>query len=103
VTIVQSQGPAEDISTVTHSHLEQAKKNLRQIDLLGLLEDLDDFRKRIQDALHRKLYIGIHNRNPAPRSVSKQALDINATQRIAKICEPDIELYEFAKELLMKG
>lgn len=103
VTIFQSEGPAREISTVTRSHLEEAKNNLRRISLLGLLEDLDDFQDRLQSALDRKLYIGVHNRNPAPKSKSNQDLDDYTIQRIAKICEPDIEVYKFAQDLLRKG
>lgn len=103
LSIFQSEGQDKGLTDVTRSMVTQAKQNLERVHLLGLLEELDQFQSRIENMLDRKLWIGFQNRNPAPSTVRDKPLDSNTRQRIAELCAPDIEIYQYAQELLRRG
>ena len=80
--------------------IEAAKENLRKFDVVGLLEEKEKFHNALSQLLGIKmLKLALRfkhvNKNPAPSQ------DVSSDQRkiIEKICEPDIEIYEFARKL----
>ena len=95
-----SEAPAEDSRVTMASMIAEAKQNLERIQILGLLEELEDFLRRLGDVLGRRLYVGHLNRNPAPRAALDRKLDETTLRRIAALCEPDREIYEHARHLL---
>jgi hypothetical protein len=95
-----SEAPAGDSSVATASMIAEAKQNLERIHVLGLLEEFEDFLRRLGDVLGRRLYVGHLNRNPAPRGARDPQLDETTLRRIAALCEPDREIYEHARYLL---
>lgn len=97
-----SEAPFDIGCDITSSMLADAKKNITRVNVLGLLEEFDDFIKRLNDTLGRTLYVGHHNSNPAPKPANRQSLDKATLCRIESLCEPDLELYQHARHLLGK-
>ena len=73
--------------------IQAAKENLARFDIVGFLEYLDSTNKIFKQISQLKLEIPHQNKNP------KQNYQLNEEElaKINRICEPDIEIYEYAK------
>lgn len=78
--------------------LERAKQNVARLDVVGLVEDLPAFAREVGRSLETPLFLQHANRSPAKRrpgdSVPARLMD-----KIRELCQPDIELYEYARGL----
>jgi len=78
------------------SRIEIAQQNLLKLDLVGFLEELEDFKIRFKKQFGLSLRIPHKRKNPVPKpQISPHVLD-----EIKEICQPDIEIYEFMKSYL---
>lgn len=77
--------------------LNHAKANLKDIDIIAILEDFDFSIAILKKFLGRNFYIPHLNSNPAKKYIDR----INKQQlmKIAKMCETDLEIYEYAKQI----
>lgn len=78
--------------------MELAKRNLRSFDVVGFLEDLGEFCDTFEERTGAELKILHRNKNPAPKRRRREEMTDAARQRIRELCEPDLELYETARE-----
>lgn len=78
--------------------INQAKENLKRFEIVGFLENLGDFTKKLNDRFHVKLKIAKKNQNPAPSSIRKSVLTPELIERITEVCQPDIQVYKYAVE-----
>jgi hypothetical protein len=74
-----------------------AKDNLSKFHLVGFLEELNTFVLNFKNEFDLNLKMPHQNKNPAPN----QEVDSSLIDQIKKICEPDIEFYEYAKEKIL--
>ncbi len=78
--------------------LKRSKENIKKIDLIGFLEDLDSFSSSFQKKTGIKLRIPHKNRTKD--LVAEQSFDKETINRIQEICKSDIEIYNFARNRL---
>lgn len=74
--------------------IKTAKNNLSKFQVVGFLENMDVFVSDFKSNFGLNLRVPYKNKNP----VCNPKLDGNIVNKIRKICEPDIELYEYARE-----
>jgi len=83
--------------------IARAKENVKSFDEIGLLEDMESFQKSVFENIGVKIRIPHKRDNPA-----KQRKDVledykevknspSVRNRIAEICQPDLELFEFIR------
>lgn len=88
-----------DPSEPVPDHLrERARENLRRFDVVGIVEQMDAFRREFRDRFDVELDPRHRNTSPAPEGSDE--IDRELRERIREICEPDLELYEFARDQL---
>ncbi len=78
------------------NRIEMAKQNLLKLDLVGFLEDLENFKRRFKQQFGLTLRIPHENKNP----VEKPHVEPHLLEVIKENCQPDIEIYEFMKSHL---
>jgi hypothetical protein len=79
--------------------IERAKDCLKRFSVIGFLEDLDDFVKNFEDRFLVNLQIEKKNKNPASKDYQESVVSPGLLEKISAICQPDIEVYEFASNL----
>ncbi len=84
-----------DFNNLSH-RIEMAKQNLLKVDLVGFLEDLEDFKRRFKQQFGLTLRIPHKNKN----TVKKPHIEPHFLELIKENCQPDIEIYEFMKSHL---
>jgi hypothetical protein len=72
-----------------------AKKNMKMFDLVGFAEDLEGFRSRFADLFGPRPLISRHN----AAKLAKPDVDGDARQKLEMLCEPDREVYEYARQM----
>lgn len=73
--------------------IARAQENLACFSVVGLLEDLENFKTAIKQQFGIALSIAHKNKNPAPT----QQADPEILEKIRQICAPDIAVYEYVK------
>lgn len=86
-----------DFNNLSH-RIEMAKQNILKLDLVGFLENLDDFKLRFKQRFGLTIRIPYKNKNP----VAKPHVEPHLLKAIKENCKPDIEIYEFMKSHLFK-
>ncbi|MFB6375263.1 MAG: sulfotransferase family 2 domain-containing protein [Bradymonadaceae bacterium] len=76
--------------------LARAKANLRRFEIVGFVEQLDEFAREFRERLGGDLRLIRVNRTPDDARRSEVPDEIRA--RIREMCQKDIELYEFARD-----
>jgi len=76
--------------------ISRAKDNLNKFEIIGFLEDLDSFSSKFSDHFHVNLNIGKKNQSPAPKQYRRSTIAPELLERIAEVCQPDIQVYEYA-------
>jgi hypothetical protein len=89
-------GTSEQDDYTSASAIRRAKDNLSKFHIVGFLEHLSAFIAEFEKQVGLKLKIPHQRRNP----VSNPSVDAVIMSEIEKICAPDIELYEYAKNSL---
>jgi hypothetical protein len=87
---------SEDYSSA--EAVERAKRNLHKFDIVGILEDMDDFKDQFRKRFHAPLNVPTINRNPKPEAHQKAVITPAVEKRIHEICEPDREVYRYARD-----
>ncbi|MEQ9233777.1 sulfotransferase family 2 domain-containing protein [Coleofasciculus sp. E2-BRE-01] len=77
--------------------IQTAKNNLSKFQVVGFLENMDVFVSVFKSKFGLNIRVPYKNKNP----VSHPKIDGNMVDKIRKICEPDIELYEYARETFL--
>lgn len=80
--------------------VEKSKENLRQINLIGILEELEDFKTLFYRKTSVKLRIP--HKNKMENLTEKQSFNEATMHRIREICKHDIDLYNFARNRIRK-
>ena len=91
-------GVSDQIDYTSSATIQQAKDNLSSFHVVGILENLSVFVAEFENKTRLKLRIPHKRKNPVPNPEIDSAL----VSEIQKICTPDIEVYEYAKDKLLK-
>lgn len=79
--------------------IERAKENLNCFKVIGFLENLDEFADKFDEKFHVRLQIAEKNKSPASKDHQKATLTAELLEEVTKVCKPDIEVYEYARNL----
>lgn len=90
-------GIREDYNYQSKEAIEKAKDNLRKFDVIGLLDDVEGFCSKFEDASHLKLKV-VH-RNKSRKDSDK--IDDVIRNKIKEVCKPEIEIYNYATKNLI--
>lgn len=82
--------------------INRAKENLKLFKIVGFLENLDVFSKEFYDLFRVHLQIMKENQNPAPKEYQKTTITPEILKRITEICQPDMQVYEYATDYFRK-
>jgi len=82
--------------------IARAKENLHKFRIVGCLEYQEDFIRQFEEQFGRRLKI--RNFNPSPKSKAhcRSVITEEIEEKIKEICKPDIEIYQYAVENLVK-
>lgn len=80
--------------TDPHEKLRIAQDNLLKFSTIGFLEDLSDFRQRLQKKFGLAIKVPHKNKNPAP----KQQVEDSTMRKIEDICKFDLMLFAYARD-----
>ena len=81
--------------------IDRAKENVKRFDEIGLLEDMESFRRSVHENIGVRIGIPHKRDNPAKQrndvlNAYKEAKNSQRMRnRIADICQPDLELFNF--------
>jgi len=74
-----------------------AIKVLEGFSLVGCLDDLDTMCAQFERRFGVKLRIPVSNRNPVSKGKQREQISEKIRKRVEEICEPDLEVYEYAR------
>ena len=77
----------------SNNAIQKAKDNLEKFNVIGFLENLEAFVNDFHEVSGIRLQISHKRENP----VSKPEIDESTIFKIKELCQPDIEIYEYAK------
>ena len=89
-------GARSDGDYTSQEAINRAKENLNKFKLIGFLDNLEKFSKDFHDLFKVKIIVEKKNQNPIPNDIQSSILTPEILERITGVCEPDIQVYEFA-------
>lgn len=93
-------GLRDDMNYRSQEAIENAKNNLRKFNVLGILEDLQNFQSQIQNICGIKLDIKKTNISPVSEFQKAAMVSGDILTMIKDLSQPDIELYNEAKRII---
>ena len=81
----------------TSNAIARAKKNLSLFAVVGFLDDLGDFRRRVGKEFGFKPRVGHKNRGLDVKQGVRDSISPEILDRIRLLCSPDREIFEFAR------
>lgn len=97
-------GYRDDRDYSSQDAIERAKRNLGRFDLVGVLEDLDSFRRRARGALAISLRIPHRKRASVPTDVQQSyKADLGYRAMVLEVCAPDLQIYEHVLRMTKQG
>jgi len=90
-------GIRQDRDYTSRSAVDRAIANLSMFDIIGFLDDLDDFRTQIRENTTLNLRNEHRRKSPADPTIKRKIQDNEEYRNaVRKICEPDMEVYQQA-------
>ena len=90
-------GLGPDADPASREAIAAAKANLRQFSVVGLVEDMAGYERRLRDALNLRLRIGHKNKGARTSAAARaKAITPSVQRRIEEISAPNREIYDFA-------
>ena len=81
--------------------IQRAIRNLHRFDIIGFLEHIDLFVDSFHTFFNRRLNIKQKNTSPVSKSYQQSIIDKTVSEKIAEICSPDCQLYEYAVQYFL--
>ena len=78
-----------------------AKQNLHKFAAVGFLDDMSGFQDRLKDTLGVSVNIKHQNKGKVEEQTKRQVVTPELRRRIEKLCAPDIEIYNYARQTFM--
>ncbi|MBE9191003.1 sulfotransferase family 2 domain-containing protein [Gloeocapsopsis crepidinum LEGE 06123] len=82
--------------------IARAKENLHKFKVVGCLEYTPDFLNQFEKKFGKKLKIRRFNQSPKPKKIQQAVVTPEIEKKIREICQPDIEVYQYALENFVK-
>jgi hypothetical protein len=82
-------GPPKDIAAA----VSEALDNLDRYSLVGVLEQMDDFKSRFRRKFGVRLRIAHENISPAGETARREAITAEIQERVVQLCQPDLAIY----------
>ena len=95
-------GLPHDADPAAPASIEAAKANLRNLSVVGLVEDMASFERQLRAALGVRLSIGRHNVARVSGSDRSRAVTPAVRRKIEELCAVNLDIYDFAKRELAK-
>lgn len=86
----------------TREAIKRAIDNLKKFKVVGCLEEMDTFIQSYKMRFNISLNVRHKNKNPRPEGYANKIITSEIRSRIEKICEPDMEIFRFMRENLIK-
>ncbi len=83
--------------------INRAKENLHKFSVVGCLEYQENFVSRFEDQFGRRLIIRKLNQNPKSKIDRNSIITKEIKEEIREICKPDVEVYQYAVDNLVKA
>ena len=83
--------------------VKKAIEHIRLFSVIGILENLEDFKDRFYDRFGVRLNIERENVNPRPEGYAENTITDEIRRKIENICESDLEIYEYLRNYLRSG
>jgi hypothetical protein len=83
--------------------IKQAKENLHKFKIVGCLEYQQEFLNQFEEKFGRKLNLRVFNQSPKSAKDGKSIINESIRQKIRAICQPDLEIYQYAVDKLVKA
>lgn len=96
-------GVDNSIDYTSRQAIERAKKNLDKFDIVGCLEYQEDFIKQFERRFGARLALKRENQSPVAESFKSSVITEEVEEKIRLICEPDIEVYQYAIDKFVKA
>lgn len=79
-----------------------AKMNLHKFKIVGFLEYQAQFLNQFEEQFGRRLKIAVSNKSPKSEAFKKSIVTPEMRAKVAEICQPDAEIYQYAVNNFMK-
>ncbi|PPS41155.1 sulfotransferase family 2 domain-containing protein [Chroococcidiopsis sp. TS-821] len=76
--------------------IKRAQENLHKFRLIGFLEHKEVFIEQFEQKFGRKLKIRNYNQNSKAKTAKQSLISEKIEAKIREICQPDMEVYEYA-------
>jgi hypothetical protein len=90
-------------TTDTSKAVATAIKALEGFSLVGCLEDLNTMCAQFEHRFGAKIRIPVSNSNPVSKSKQRGQISEKIRKRVEEICQPDLEVYNYAKARIAQG
>ena len=91
-------GRERQYAKVSTTDIGEALENLKDFQLIGLVEDLPGFERQCTDVLGRQVSIPFRNQSPATYFQDELPMELQA--RISELCQPSSMVYSEAVKLI---
>lgn len=82
--------------------VDRAKQNLHKFEIVGFLEQRDDFINKFEARFGVRLKLEKRNESPASEAVRQTVITPAIEEKIKMICQPDLEVYQYALDQFAK-
>lgn len=86
----------------TEAAIRRAQEHLHAFELVGCLEELDDFLQRFEQHFDVRLRLRRKNRNPKSQADIRKRISPEIHVAIEELCRPDMEVYRYALDTFVK-
>lgn len=76
--------------------IAKAKENLHKFRIIGFLEYQEEFLRQFEAQFGRRLKIKVTNQSPKSGAYKKSIVTSEIRAKITEICQPDLEIYQYA-------
>lgn len=90
---------SDSSSISSDQRVDQAKSNLRKFDVLGTLENVGSFERRLSTEVGVDVSMPKKNESPEKNKKKEIKSKDNLRSRVEKLCRSDIQVYNYAKKL----
>lgn len=96
-------GVDEKMDYTSKQAIDRAKRNIDKFDIVGCLEYQENFIQQFENRFSVRLAIKMENQSPTVETFRKSIITEEIKEKIKNICEPDLEIYQYAINKFVKG
>lgn len=81
--------------------MEKAIENIAKFDVVGVLEEVDSFKRDLKRVLGANIHIPIKNTSPTPADQKRSEITPEIHHKVVELCKPDQQVYDYVVEHLI--